>query len=114
MMLPFAIDLPRESTAEMTVVSGGASTVHVRRAGVGSTLLDVSMARTSKVWRPTARPPRVHGLVHGLKLAPSSWHSNRVTPRSSDPVNINVIDVDSVMAWSATAPPPSPVAEVIV
>src|SRR5262249_62257686 len=45
---PFAIDLPRESTAE-TDVSGETSIVHGRRAGVGSTLLDVSMARTSKV-----------------------------------------------------------------
>src|SRR5438034_3603151 len=111
---PFAIDLPRPSTADGTGVSGGASTVHVRRAGVGSALLDVSMARTSTVWRPSARPGYVHGLVHALKPAPSSRHSNRATPRSSVPVNVNVTDLDSVVAWSGTAAPPSSVAEVIL
>src|SRR5262245_40475830 len=45
---PFAIALPRASTAD-TDVSGETSMIHVWRAGVGSTLLDVSMARTSKV-----------------------------------------------------------------
>src|SRR5262249_9693065 len=69
---PFAIDLPRPSMAEATIVSGGASIVHMRRAGVGSTLFEVSTVRTSKVWRPTARPLRAHGLVHGPKPALSN------------------------------------------
>src|SRR5262249_20643001 len=105
--------LPRPSAADVNVVSGGASTVQVRRAGVGSTLLDVSTARTSTVWRPSARPLYVRGLVHVMKSAPSSRHSNRATPRSSVPVNVNVTDVDSVVTWSSTAAPPSSIAEVI-
>ena len=48
------------------VVSGGVpSTVHVRDAGVGSTLPAASTARTSKVCEPSARPVKVTGSVHG-------------------------------------------------
>ena len=36
----------------------------LRLAGDGSTLPDESIARTSKVWEPAARPLRVRGLVH--------------------------------------------------
>jgi hypothetical protein len=35
---------------------GGPSIVHVYDSGVGSTLPAGSMARTSKVWSPAARP----------------------------------------------------------
>ena len=48
------------------VVSGGvASTVHVRDAGVGSTLPAASTARTNSVCEPSARPAKVTGSVHG-------------------------------------------------
>src|SRR5207249_2064877 len=50
--------------------------VHVKLAGVGSTLPAASMARTVNVRAPAARPPTVSGEVHGAKAPPSSAHSN--------------------------------------
>ncbi len=42
--------------APRTPWAGGATTVHVRTAGVGSTLPTASVARTWKLWPPTASP----------------------------------------------------------
>jgi hypothetical protein len=73
------------------VVSGGGWIVHVRVAGVGSTLSAGSMARTANVCEPTPRPVYVRGLVHGANTVVSSRHSN-VDPGSLA-LKPNVADV---------------------
>ena len=55
------------------------STVHVRLAGVPSTLPAASVARTSKVCSPSARALSACGLVHDANAPPSSLHS-KVAP----------------------------------
>lgn len=45
-----------DSTVSGAVVSGAVTTVHVTAAGDASTLPAGSMARTEKVWAPSARP----------------------------------------------------------
>ncbi len=60
--------------------SGGTTwTVNVRVAGVGSTLRAASMARTWKVWLPSASVWVTYGEEHGAK-APSSTRHSYVTP----------------------------------
>src|SRR5438128_10472786 len=49
--------------------------VHVKLAGVASTLPAGSVARTWKVWRPSASALLLCGLVQAAKAAPSSLHS---------------------------------------
>ena len=57
----------------VSVVSGAVeSTVHVKLAGDGSTLLAPSMARTWKVWLPAARLEYVFGLEQAANPPPSS------------------------------------------
>ena len=58
-----------------------ASTVQLRLAGVGSTLPAPSVARTEKVWDPTARPERALGEAHAAQLALSSLQA-KVEPDS--------------------------------
>src|SRR5262249_25472540 len=61
---------------DVIVVSGATvSTLQVRDAGVESMLPAASIARTSKVCVPCAKPDRFAGLVHAAKAAPSSRHS---------------------------------------
>src|SRR5438552_18548192 len=58
-------------------VSGGVvSTVHVRVAGVGSTLPAASTARTMKACWPSARPVQVWGFTQATKAAPSRLQLN--------------------------------------
>ena len=58
------------------VVSGATvSTVQVEVAGDWSTFPKVSVARTLKVWLPSARPPYVLGEAQLEKAAVSSLHS---------------------------------------
>jgi hypothetical protein len=53
---PVALYSP-DAAGKATVELGSAvSTVHVKLAGVGSRLPDGSVARTSNVWLPSARP----------------------------------------------------------
>src|SRR5215216_531536 len=59
-----------------------ASTVQDALSGVASVLPAPSVARTSNVCGPSARPLKVAGLVQELKPAPSSEHS-KVLPDSS-------------------------------
>src|SRR3954453_22543287 len=67
--------LSRAGGFEPMLVSGGVrSTVHVCVAGVPSVLPAVSVARTSKVWLPSASAAVVCGLVQALQLPPSTRH----------------------------------------
>ncbi|XSF08636.1 hypothetical protein VZP55_30365 [Myxococcus faecalis] len=71
------------------------STVHVRVAGVASTLPALSRARTCKVWLPCDSPVYVIGSVQPVKVAPSSAHSY-VTPLSLESKS-NVASVEAVV-----------------
>jgi hypothetical protein len=74
------------------VVSGAVvSIVHVRLAGLGSTLPAASVALTWKVWLVAARPVYVRPLVQEVNVAVSSAHW-KVEPDSVD-VNVNVAPV---------------------
>src|SRR4051812_31473272 len=53
---------------------GDEVTVHVRCAGVGSTLPVASTAATSKTWSPGVSPAYAAGDVHGLNSEPSRLH----------------------------------------
>jgi hypothetical protein len=56
---------------------GGASTDHVRAAGVGSTLPDASIARTANVcWPSESGPPYGFGDAQDAQADPSSEHWN--------------------------------------
>src|SRR4051794_30758328 len=67
---------------ESIEVSGAVvSTVKVREAGVGSVLVAMSVARTAKLWGPSARVPVVSGEEQELKPPPSIEHS-KVLPGS--------------------------------
>ncbi len=57
-------------------VGATVSTVQERLAGVSSVLPARSVARTSTVWSPWARPVRVSGEVQAWKVPPSTRHSN--------------------------------------
>src|SRR5215210_5299980 len=62
-------------SARSPAVAGG-SMVHVRVAGVGSTLPAASVARTSKVCEPVASEVYALGELHaGVQAPPSSLHS---------------------------------------
>jgi hypothetical protein len=64
------------SGADSSVVVGGPITVHVRDAGVASTLSTRSTARTSSVCSPASSPPRSCGASQLSNGSPSSAHSN--------------------------------------
>ena len=91
---------------DTTVVSGGvtstASTVHVATAGVGSDRPLVSVARTSRRWRPIETSETVRGELQGAKSASSELstrHSNVSASgavRLSAPLKVNVADVSNV------------------
>ena len=57
------------------------STVIVRLSGVGSVFPATSIARTSKVWEPSASEAVVFGEVHDDQTPPSTRHS-KVEPAS--------------------------------
>src|SRR5436190_1168065 len=48
----------------------------VTEAGVASVLAAGSVARTWKVWDPSANPALVYGEVHAPQPPSSIWHSN--------------------------------------
>ena len=103
---------------DVMVVSGGAvSTVHVKLAGVGSTFVAASTARTWNVCDPSARPVYVCGLVQGAKPAPSRAQSN-VAPTSLE-VNVNVAEVEfvgfvGVDGVLLSLPPPQAAAAMVI
>ena len=75
---------PEVGGPEAIVVCGAvASTVQVCSAGVASSTPSARRARTARVCSPSASAPTACGLVHALKAAPSSAHSN-VTPGWSE------------------------------
>src|SRR5918996_771903 len=64
-----------------SVVSGAVvSTVQACEAGVGSGLPAASVARTAKVWPPSASGPTGSGLVQGAQAPPSRRHSKVEAP----------------------------------
>jgi hypothetical protein len=64
-----------EAGAVIVADGGTVSTVHVRSAGVASVLAPASVARTSNVCAPCARPVKARGLVHAAHEPPSRRHS---------------------------------------
>src|SRR5213080_3254380 len=74
--------------AVIATVGGPRSIDHVWLAGVASLFPAASVARTSKVWLPSASAAVVCGLVQGLQLPPSTRHAN-VEPVSVE-LNANV------------------------
>ena len=77
------VSLTRPLRAGLIVVFGRAvSTVKVREAGVASVLPGGSVARTSKVWVPSARVAVVKGEVQVANVPPSTRHS-KVEPARS-------------------------------
>lgn len=71
------------------------STVQARDAGVGSTLVAGSVARTSKTWAPPASPVRETGLVQDANAATSRRHSNVEPP--SEEKSWNEADVERIV-----------------
>ncbi len=71
-----------DGVAGRCVVSGaGVSTVQVKLAGVASVLPAASMARTWKVWLPSAGRYSSAGEAQATKLPASSLHSKVSRPR---------------------------------
>ena len=76
------------------VVSGAAvSTVKVRDAGVASTLVAASMARTANVWEPCVSVPVVKGDVQLVKAAPSTLHWKVAGDSLDEKVKARVVSV---------------------
>ena len=68
--------LVARSLGEVAMTSGPVvSTVQSHRAGVGSGRPAVPIARTSKLWCPSARPVTVSGEEQARHGARSTWHS---------------------------------------
>jgi hypothetical protein len=90
------------SGAVVSGVGAGSWISHEWVAGEASTLLAASVARTSKVCGPTARPVYVFAEVQGANEPRSSLHSNvrlaGAVP-SSLPVKANVASVFVVVAF---------------
>src|SRR5262249_22929555 len=70
---------------------GGAFTVHVRSAGVGSVLPPASVASTRNVCEPDPSPEYAVGELHAANTTPSMLHWNVA---GSDAVNVKVADVE--------------------
>src|SRR5437763_828792 len=80
---------------ESIVVSGAVRSINqVEPAGVVSVLQAWSVARTAKVWLPSASAAAVCGLVQELQLPPSMRHS-KVEPGSlAMNVKVGVVSLD--------------------
>ena len=65
----------------------GATIVQLRVAGVVSTFPAASVARTSNVWAPTARPESPSGEAQALQAPPSRRHWN------VEPASVEVNDI---------------------
>jgi len=86
-------------------------TVQVAASGVGSTLSDGSVARTSKVWVPSARKEYVIGDAQATKVARLRRHS-KVEPASFE-LNVKVADVLDVKGGGADVIVVSGAAEIV-
>ena len=82
---------PPPSVVCGAVVSG--SIVHVRTAGVASTLPAASVARTRSSRAPSDSPVYVFGELQAANAAPSSEHSNVEPGSLEDSVNVALRDV---------------------
>ena len=84
------------------------STSHVYEAGEGSWLPTASVARTSKVWLPSARVEWLFGLVHAAQAPPSRRHSNveppslEEKPKSADVDPVGVGGFESMVVCGAS------------
>ncbi len=94
----------RPSAGETSAGVEGAtlSIRHVYDAGLVSTLPAGSVALTSNVCVPSARPAYVAGVVHAEKPAPSRRHS-KVDPGSFDPRS-KVALAEDVFAGGSVGP----------
>ena len=70
-----------------TIVVSGATTVHVRLAGVGSTFPDGVVAATSSVYVPGSRPSTACGGSQELHERPPSSEHSKVAGASGSPVS---------------------------
>ena len=103
-MLPASLDVKAKLALVLLVAAGGLevmlvsgsvlSITQVKLAGVGSVLLAASVARTSKVCVPAAKPVKFLGLVQAANAAVSNRHWN-VLPASFD-VNVKL----ALVQWS--------------
>ena len=76
------------------MVSGAAvSTVKLRDAGVGSTLPAGSVARTSKVWAPSASVAVVSGVEQEPHAPPSTRHSKLEPAWSDENAKVGVVSL---------------------
>ena len=71
--------------------TGGAVTLHVKLAGVGSGLPVGSMARTWNVWSATSRASTVRGLVQPSHAEPSIRHSNVEPVSLAEKTNVPLV-----------------------
>jgi hypothetical protein len=76
-------------------LAGGLTIVHVRDAGVGSTLAAASIARTWNVCEPSARDEYDCGDEHAAQVAPSSEHSK---------VAVSVAVNERLAEWDVVVP----------
>ena len=67
-------------TESIVTVGASVSIVQAKLAGLASRLPAWSLARTSKVWLPSARPLYCFGEVQAARHPASSRHSNEATP----------------------------------
>ena len=70
--------------AVVIIVSGvTVSSVNLATAGLASRLPAASLARTLKVWAPSARPLKVRGDAQAAKAAESRLHSSAAAGKQS-------------------------------
>ena len=90
--------VPPSAGPEVMTVSGAAtssaSIAHSWTAAVGSTLPAASIARTRKVWSPTARPVYSTGETHGAE-APSSAQLKVESGSLDEKVKVALVSFES-------------------
>ena len=99
-VLPLPTGLLLPSIAESMVVSGAVvSTVHVHKAGVGSTFPTASTAATVKLYVPSAKLVNSLGLIQGSIVPPPPVivHTKWSTSWLGLPENVKVIELDEVV-----------------
>src|SRR5438093_3974716 len=89
--------------------------VQLKTAGLGSVKPLLSTARTRNVCVPRLTAAYVTGLMHEVKAAPSSRHSNRATVPLSVPANRNVTLSEGVLSpFVSDLPRPSTAPLIVV
>jgi hypothetical protein len=79
---------PPAGPVSMVVSGMTVSTLNVREAGVASGLPAGSIARTWKVWEPSASELRLRGDVQAAKAPASSRHSKLAAPSGDEKLNV--------------------------